>query len=257
MCYDVDAEPPMPPIAGSAAGTEDLVLTSRDGTRFAAFAARAGNPSGAGIVILPDVRGLHQFYKELATRFAEAGVHAVAMDYFARSAGLTARDESFDYMPHVRQTTPEGIASDVAACIAHLRSQAAGEPRAVFTVGFCFGGSMSWLQAAAGHGLAGAIGFYGRPLDARSEGARSPAEAATDYMAPILGLFGGADDSIPASAVQQFDEALTRAHVEHQLHTYPGAPHSFFDRRQADYADASRDAWDRMLRFMGAHTPGA
>jgi carboxymethylenebutenolidase len=257
MCYDVDAQPPMPPVEGSAASTQDLVLTARDGTQFAAFAARASNPTGAGIVILPDVRGLHQFYKELATRFAEAGVDAVAMDYFARTAGMTARDEEFEFMPHVQQTRPESIASDVAACVAYLRSAAGGQPRAIFTVGFCFGGSNSWMQAAEHHGLAGAIGFYGRPVGARFAGTPAPADAARDFECPILGLFGGADEGIPASAVQQFDEALTSAGIEHELHIYPGAPHSFFDRKQTEFADASRDAWGRVLRFISAHTPGA
>jgi carboxymethylenebutenolidase len=257
MCYDVDAQPPLPPIAGSAASTQDFVLTSRDGTQFAAFAARAGNPTGGGIVILPDVRGLHQFYKELATRFAEAGVDAVAMDYFARTAGLTARDDQFEYMPHVQQTRPESIASDVAACIAYLRSPAGGAPRAIYTVGFCFGGSNSWMQATEHHGLAGAIGFYGRPVGARFSGAPAPVDAVRDFECPILGLFGGADQAISADDVRQFEQALTSARIEHELHTYAGAPHSFFDRKAVEFADASRDAWDRMLRFIGAHTPSA
>jgi carboxymethylenebutenolidase len=259
MCYDVDAQPPLPPIEGSAASTQDLVLTSsRDGTHFAAFAARAGAPTGAGIVILPDVRGLHQFYKDLATRFAEAGVDAVAMDYFARTAGThTPRDDQFDYMPHVQQTRPESIASDVAACVAYLRSPDGGAPRAIFTVGFCFGGSNSWMQATEHHGLAGAIGFYGRPVGARIAGARAPVDAVREFECPILGLFGGADQGISAADVSQFEQALTSAGIEHELHTYPGAPHSFFDRKQTEFADASRDAWGRMLRFISAHTLGA
>jgi carboxymethylenebutenolidase len=257
MCYSDDARVPLPPIGGAAADQGDITLTASDGTRFGAYFARASRPTGAGMVVMPDVRGLHQFYKELATRFAEAGIHAVAMDYFARTAGLTARDEQFEFMPHVQQTRPETIASDVAACVAYLRSPAGGEARAIFTVGFCFGGANSWMQAAEGHGLAGAIGLYGRPVGARFEGTRAPVEAVGDFASPILGLFGGADQGISAADVAQFEEALTRAGVEHELHTYPGAPHSFFDRKQTEFADASRDAWDRMLRFISANTPGA
>lgn len=257
MCYDLEAQPPLPPVQGAAASSGDLELTAADGTRFAAFAARAGAPTGAGIVILPDVRGLHQFYKDLAVRFAEAGVDAVAVDYFARTAGNTPRDDSFDFMPHVLQTQAATIAADTAAAVAYLRSSAGGAARAIFTVGFCFGGANSWLQAANGHGLAGAIGFYGRPLGPTRDGSPTPAERAPEFRCPIVGLFGGADQGIPESDVHQFDEALTRAGIEHELHTYPGAPHSFFDRRAADYADASSDSWQRMLRFMAAHTPGA
>jgi carboxymethylenebutenolidase len=257
MCFDLDARPPAPPIFGSAASSEDLVLQSADGTRFAAFAARASAPSGAGIVILPDVRGLHQFYKDLSVRFAEAGVESVAIDYFGRTAGLTARDDAFDYMVHVPQTTRPQVAADVAAAAAYLRSSAGGAPRSIFTVGFCFGGDASWTQAANGHGLAGAIGFYGRPTTRRGDGSPTVVERVPEFACPILGLFGGADPGIPASDVQEFEDALTRAGKPHELHTYEGAPHSFFDRRATDYADASEDAWRRMLGFIAANTPGA
>lgn len=257
MCYDLEAQPPLPPVQGAAASAGDLELTAADGTRLAAFAARAGAPTGAGIVILPDVRGLHQFYKDLAVRFAEAGVDAVAIDYFARTAGNTPRDDNFDFMAHVRETRAATIAADTAAAVAYLRSNAGGAARAIFTVGFCFGGTNSWMQAANGLGLAGAIGFYGRPVGPTFDGSPTPAERVREFQCPILGLFGGADQSIPESAAREFDAALTRAGIEHQLYTYPGAPHSFFDRRAAEHADAARDSWQRMLSFIAAHTPGA
>ena len=91
MCYDADARPPLPPIRGAALDAGELTLTASDGTQVAAYAARAGAPSGAGIVILPDVRGLHPFFEELALRFAEAGVDAIAIDYFSRTAGTGRR----------------------------------------------------------------------------------------------------------------------------------------------------------------------
>jgi carboxymethylenebutenolidase len=71
--------------------------------------------------------------------------------------------------------------------------------------------------------------------------------------APILGLMGGADAGIPAEDVDEFEAALTDAGVEHEVVTYPGAPHSFFDRRYEDFADASEDAWNRVLAFIERH----
>ena len=103
MCYDVDAHPPLPPIRGAALDAGDLTLISADGTPVAAYGARAAQPGGAGIAVLPDVRGLHPFYEELALRFAEAGVQAIAIDYFSRTAGTGRRGADFDYMPHVSQ----------------------------------------------------------------------------------------------------------------------------------------------------------
>ncbi len=110
MCFSLDAEPPTPPISGGAVRGEELVLTSPDGTKFNAYAGHVlagATPPRSGIVILPDVRGLYRFYRDLALRFASAGVESVAIDYFGRTAGLTPRDDDFDFWPHVQQTRPE------------------------------------------------------------------------------------------------------------------------------------------------------
>ncbi len=97
MCFDHDSRPPIEPIEGGALDAGGIELVSADGTRFAAYLARAAEPSGAGIVILPDVRGLHAYYRELALRFAERGVDAIAVDYFARTAGIGDRGPGFDW----------------------------------------------------------------------------------------------------------------------------------------------------------------
>ena len=245
MCYSDDARVPLPPvhlIGGAAADQGDLVLTSSDGTKLGAYFARAEKPTGAGIVVMPDVRGLHQFYKELAQRFAEAGIDAVAIDYFARTAGIGDRSEAFEYMPHVEKTTQENIAMDVAAAIAHLESKDGGAVKSVFTVGFCFGGSSSWNQSALQPRLNGAIGFYGRP--SRSE------PYIAKMKAPLLLLLAGADAATPQEAFHEFDRALTKAKVAHEMHIYEGAPHSFFDRTFDQWKDACDDAWRRMLAFV-------
>jgi hypothetical protein len=107
--------PPVPVIAGASVSYEELVLGAADGTRFAAFAATPGQLGRAGIVVLPDVRGLHRFYEELALRFAERGHAAIAFDYFGRTAGVDKRPDDWDYMPLVQQLTQEQVQADVAA----------------------------------------------------------------------------------------------------------------------------------------------
>jgi carboxymethylenebutenolidase len=149
-------------------------------------------------------------------------------------------------MPHVEQTTPESVQADVAAAVAHLRGAGCAS---VFTVGFCFGGRSSWLAAASGHGLAGAVGFYGRPREGR-DGSPGPIQRASEITAPILALQGGDDPGIPIEDSQALDDALDAAGVEHEVVIYPGAPHSFFDRKQEEFADASEDAWSRVLAFL-------
>jgi carboxymethylenebutenolidase len=247
MCFELDSLPPVPLIAGAAVSHDDLELEAADGNRFAAFEATPDDPNGIGVVILPDVRGLYRFYEELALRFAERGYHALAIDYFGRTAGVAKRGDDFEYPEHVAQTTPEGIQADVHAAVERLRPST----RAIFTVGFCFGGRLSWLAAAAGHGLAGAVGFYGGPGE--RNGAPGPMQRAAELEAPILALQAGADQNITAEMNEAFDRALTDAGVEHEVVTYDGAPHSFFDRRYEDFADASEDAWRRVLAFLDQH----
>ncbi len=245
MCFELDSAPPIPPISGAAVEHERLTLTASDGTDFAAFLAVPEEPGPAGVVVLPDVRGLYSFYEELALRFAERGITAIAVDYFGRTAGVGSRDDEFPYMDHVAQLDEEHPQMDTAAAAAALRARGVGS---VFTVGFCLGGRISWLAAASGHGLAGAIGFYGGPGD--REGWIGPTSRAGEIAAPILALQAGDDQNITAETNAAFDAALTTAGVEHEVVTYDGAPHSFFDRKQDDFQAASDDAWRRTLEFV-------
>jgi carboxymethylenebutenolidase len=246
MCYTDDARPPLPPVGGAASDQGDIHLTAADGNRLMAYFARAAEPTGAGMVILPDVRGLHAFYKELAQRFAEAGIDSVAIDYFGRTAGDGARDESFEYRPHVDKTTPAGINADTAAGVEWLRSPDGGGVRSVFTVGFCFGGALSWRQSAAGHGLAGAIGFYGVPSRVR--------DVVPQMEAPLLMLIAGADFT-PQEEFQKFDQELTDAGKAHRMVVYEGAPHSFFDRTFDEHKEACEDSWRQILSFVNENNP--
>jgi carboxymethylenebutenolidase len=245
VCHSDDSRPPAADDAVPAASTSDLKLRSSDGNVLSAFTARAAQPTGAGIVILPDARGLHDFYRQLAVRFAEVGIDAVAVDYFGRTANTDDRSDAFEFTPHVQQTTPEGVAADVAAAVAHLRSGDGGAVSSVFTVGFCFGGGYSWRQSADTPGLSGAIGFYGRPTAA--------AEVTDRMTAPLLMLVAGADAHIPVADVEAVAEKARAAGVEADFVSYDGAPHSFFDRTYTEHADAAADAWRRIRTFVHAH----
>jgi carboxymethylenebutenolidase len=252
MCYDSTARPPLPPISGGSGIGEarHLVLEAADGNRFGAYSAVTDAPGGPGIVILPDVRGLHPFYSELADRFAQAGVHSTALDYFGRTAGIGDRGDDFDWEPHRKETTPGGIAADTAAAVAHLRSPEGGGADAVFTVGFCFGGRNSFNQAAEAHGLAGVIGFYGIIAPRGPDDTNAPIQLASRYRCPVLGLFGGADKVTSREDIAEFRQALDEAGVTNETVVYDGAPHSFFDRTADQHREASEDAWRQMLEFI-------
>ncbi len=248
MCFDTDSRPPIAPMAGGALDSELVTLTSGDGTPFAAYFARAAEPSGAGIVLLPDVRGLHPYYEELALRFAERGIDTIAIDYFGRTAGVGRRGADFEHLPHAEATTYDELASDLEAAVDRLRAD--GRAERVFVVGFCFGGRLAFVAATMSLHLAGVIGFYGRPVGEGRGGVPAPAERADRFAAPVLGLFGGGGAGNRAEDVAAFDAALARAGVPHRLVTYPGAPHSFFDRKAAEFAEASEQAWAEVLRFV-------
>lgn len=266
MCYSPNDLPPNPPGTPGQATGYDMQLLAADGTAFQAYFAHpyllpSSPDPRAHVLIYPDVRGLHNFYKELALRFAEQGIHALAIDYFGRTAPLhTPRDEAFDFMPHVQQIQFPTFLQDARAAIAYLQDHAtsSGAPSpAIFTCGFCMGGSLSLLTAAEDLPLAGAIAFYSG-FGRRFPGAEEPTlDRAASTRIPVLGLYGGADQGIPPEQLEQLDKNLNTAGVPHEIKIYEGAPHSFFDRKAADYAEASSDSWTRVLNFIQSNTPNA
>lgn len=241
MCHDHDSRPPAPPRTGEVAERGLLTLTSADGTEFsAAYAAPAATPQ-VGVVVLPDVRGLHPYYVALAERFAETGAAAVAIDWFGRTAGLCAdgiRPEDFEWQGHIPQTTPAGIDADITAAIGYLRSRTRDD-LPVVTVGFCFGGSQSWRQAGGDLDLAGCAGFYGRPSVV--------GPAAEQAHLPVVMLIAGADAATPVADQLQLADTMRAAGAAVDAVVYDGAPHSFFDRAFGEWTQACQDAWEHVL----------
>ncbi len=241
MCHDHDSRPPAPPRSGDVAERGSLTLTAADGTEFsAAYAAPAG-PARAGVVILPDIRGLHPYYVALTERFAEAGLPAVAIDWFGRTAGVAeggTRGEDFDWQSHIPQTTPAGVDADTAAGIEYLRGRT--DPTLpVVTVGFCFGGSHAWRQSAGELDLAGSAGFYGKPS--------MVGEAAGAARRPVVMIIAGADAATPVEDQRRLAATMRAAGADVDDVVYEGAPHSFFDRAFGEWADACQDAWRHVL----------
>jgi carboxymethylenebutenolidase len=256
MCFDEDAIPPVPAVPDAAIDSRYLELTADDGNTFAAFVAEPRGGTDTAIVILPDVRGLYGFYTELAKRFAENGTRALVLDYYGRTAGVGKRDKDFPYAEHMARLSPPNLYADLAASIAYLRTPEGGGARAVLTAGFCIGGRIAVMAAAGGFGLAGVIGFYCWPA-AAPDGSPGPTGRAAELDAPVLALMAGDDPGIPPSDVAAFEAALAEAGVDHEVTTYPGTPHSFFDAKRSEYAAASEDAWRRVLKFVERVGAGA
>jgi carboxymethylenebutenolidase len=243
MCHSTGSRPPASPVVtGKVAEHRRLEITADDGNRLSAYRATPTAPGAGNVIILPDVRGLHPFYEALAQRFAEAGFHAMVIDFYGRTAGTLPRDDSFDPMRHLPLLEAGHVDTDVAAAAALMREESPGP---VFTVGFCLGGAHSWRQAATGLGLAGAIGFYG-PL-------RFFGDATKTLSAPLLMLLAGADVVTSPAEFQTLAEGFERAGKDYTMHVYDGAPHSFFDVTFDDWEAACTDAWHRILDFTARH----
>lgn len=238
MCHGKENRAPSPPGAGQVAEHGPLELATVQGRRLCAYQAFPAAPNGANVVILPDVRGLHPFYEDLTQRFAEGGFASVAIDYYGRTAGTDIRSPSFNWRDHLPRVRPEHVEADVAAAVSMLRGQRTGP---VFTVGFCFGGGHSWRLAASNLDLAGAVGFYGLPF--------LVSDVVADISTPLLMLLAGADNETSREEYRQLTTRLDALGKTYDAHVYDNAPHSFFDRSQAEWQDVCTDAWERVISF--------
>jgi carboxymethylenebutenolidase len=250
MCHDPSSRPPAPPADAVRDPREidrsgELRLTSTDGAPLLAHEAVPTGRPRASVVLLPDVRGLHPYYRALAERLAETGLRTVAIDYFGRTAPDQPRDDEFEYRPHVDQVTPAQVTADATAAVRHLSTDGDG---AVFTLGFCFGGGHSWRLATQGLGLAGCIGFYGRPVVMQEA-----VQNTNRVPDPVLMLIAGADRATPVPDSLAAADVLRAKGCQVETHVFDGAPHSFFDRSFGEHAKDCEEAWRLLLGFAERH----
>lgn len=241
MCHEADSRPTAASDLARVRNS-DTHLVSADGTTFMAYFARSVDArSAAGVVILPDMRGLHGFYRQLADQFAAVGVTAVAIDYFGRDLPDDDRIRpAQEMLPLVMALPSEQVAVDVRAATNELVAAGASK---VYCVGFCFGGSQAWNQSAFDPRLAGCAGLYGKPDDCRPFLPR--------MAVPLLLLIAGQDFMTPAEDFDRFEAELREADVPHEMIRYPEAPHAFFEEGSGYEAECA-DAWRRLLEFVGA-----
>lgn len=261
MCFDHDSLPPLDREPRAGVTTTYEVLTASDDNTFRAFrAAPQPSPSSAvtsrptspdaGVVILPDVRGIYPFYEAVAVDLANRGYHAIVIDYYGRTAGTGERPPEFDATAHVMQTTTDGVQNDIEAAATRLRDLGADT---IACVGFCFGGRHAFWTSQPRFGFAGVVGFYGMPGIGGPLGP-GPTQHADKLAAPVLGIFGGADEYIPVAEVEAFQTALESHGVPNSVHVFPDAPHSFFDIKHDQHAAASAAAWNITVDFLAEAT---
>jgi carboxymethylenebutenolidase len=242
MCLDGDAH------AASADVEPVIELTSADGSRFGAYLARADEPTGARLVLLPDVGGMRSPFRDLARRFARTGADVLVIDYYGRTLGPTARGEEYD--PQVSKGFDrELMLADMAAAMAYLRESGDGP---IYAAGFCLGGASAMYAGTAGLGLAGVIGICPY-VGEMGVSPALPEDFGSRIRVPVLGLFGGADTEVPSSVHEALERNLAAAGVPHEIVVFPGQPHGFIEWDhfgRTGHAEAAADAWARITAFL-------
>ncbi len=250
------------PVRADAIKTDAAGLTVGDakiavsGGEMPAYFARPEGVSNPPVILVAmEVFGVHEYIKDVVRRLARLGAFAVAPDYyFRKGVDLTRITDFKELMPIVNAKPDAELVADLDATVAWAKSQG-GDTSRLGMIGFCRGGRSVWIYSAHSGALKAGVAFYGSLVDPQNPvWPKSPIQLASEMKAPVLGLYGGADQSIPAGQVEEMKEALKAAGKTAEFKIYPGAPHGFHaDYRPSYSKEAAEDAWKRMLDWFKAY----
>ena len=216
------------------------------------FARPEGVSNPPVILVAMEVFGVHEYIKDVVRRLAKLGAFAVAPDYyFRKGVDLTKITDFKELMPIVNAKPDAELVADLDAAVAWAKSQG-GDTSRLGMIGFCRGGRSLWIYAAHSTALKAGVAFYGSLVDPQNPvWPKSPIQLAPEIKAPVLGLYGDADQGIPVSQVEEMKEALKAADKTAEIKIYPGAPHGFHaDYRPSYSEEAAEDAWKRMIDWF-------
>jgi carboxymethylenebutenolidase len=219
------------------------------------YYARPANVQNPPVILVAmEIFGLHEYIKDVTRRLAKAGAFAVAPDYYFRKGeDLTKITEIPKLMPIVNTKPDAELLADLDATVAWAKSQG-GDTNRLGIMGFCRGGRTVWEYAAHNKDLKAGVAFYGSLVDPEAQKSiwpKSPTELAPEMKAPVLGLYGEADQGIPVAQVDAIKAALRNAGKTAEFKVYPGAPHGFHaDYRPSYRKEAAEDAWNEMIAWF-------
>jgi carboxymethylenebutenolidase len=232
----------------------DAKVKVADGEMPVYYARPANVANPPVILVAMEIFGLHEYIKDVTRRLAKAGAFAIAPDYYFRKGeDLTKITEIPKLMPLVNSKPDAELLSDLDATAAWAKSQG-GDTNRLGIMGFCRGGRTVWEYSAHNKDLKAGVAFYGSLVDPPAQKAiwpKSPSELAPEIKAPVLGLYGEADQGIPVAQVEALKAALQAANKTAEFKIYPGAPHGFHaDYRPSYRKDAADDAWNQMIAWF-------
>jgi carboxymethylenebutenolidase len=237
--------------------TGEAKVKVSDGEMPVYFAKPANAQNAPVILVAMEVFGLHEYIRDVTRRLAKLGAFAVAPDYyFRKGVDLTKITDTAQLMPIVNAKPDAELIADLDATAGWAKSQG-GDSSKLGIVGFCRGGRTVWVYAANNANLKAGVAFYGSLVDPAGQKAvwpKSSTELAPDMKAPVLGLYGEADQGIPVTQVEAMKAALQAAGKKAEFHIYPGAPHGFHaDYRPSYRKEAADDAWNRAAAWFKAN----
>jgi carboxymethylenebutenolidase len=232
----------------------DAKVKVADGEMPVYYARPANVANPPVILVAMEIFGLHEYIRDVTRRLAKAGAFAIAPDYYFRKGeDLTKITEIPKLMPLVNSKPDAELLADLDATAAWAKSQG-GDTNRLGIMGFCRGGRTVWEYAAHSSDLKAGVAFYGSLVDPPAQKAiwpKSPSELAPEMKAPVLGLYGEADQGIPVAQVEALKAALQAANKTAEFKIYPGAPHGFHaDYRPSYRKDAADDAWNQMIAWF-------
>ncbi len=211
------------------------------------------------IVVIHEIFGVHEHIKDICRRLAKARCFAVAPALYARQGDPSAVADIPTVIRNIVAKVPDAeVASDIDATLAWAKRQKPPDARRLGVTGFCWGGRQTWLYAVHNPQVKAAVAWYG-PLAGAADPLRPKPvlEAVKDLRVPVLGLYGGADQSIPASDVEKLRAELKAVNNPSEIVLYPDAPHGFNADYRASYRpQAAQDGWQRMLAWFAQHGVG-
>ena len=226
-----------------------------EGGEMPVYFARPANVANPPVIVVAmEVFGLHEYIKDVTRRLAKLGAFAVAPDYYFRKGeDLTKITEIPKLMPIVNTKPDAELFADLDATVVWAKSQG-GDTGKLGIIGFCRGGRTVWEYAAHNPALKAGVAFYGSLVDPEAQKAiwpKSPTQLAPEMKAPVLGLYGEADQGIPVAQVEAMKAALASAGKTAEFKIYPGAPHGFHaDYRPSYRKEAADDAWAQMTAWF-------
>src|SRR5215475_11501352 len=237
--------------AGLNAGEAKVKVAGGDMPVYFAKPANATNPPV--ILVAMEIFGLHEYIRDVTRRLAKLGALAIAPDYYFRKGDLTKVTAQPELMPLVNSKPDAELFADLDATVAWAKSQGGNTDR-LGIMGFCRGGRTVWEYSAHNPKLKAAVAFYGSLSDPDTQKAiwpKSPLDSVADVKAPVLGLYGEADQGIPVAQVKDMEAKLKAAKKTAEFKIYPGAPHGFHaDYRPSYRKEAADDAWNQMQAWF-------